>query len=238
LVPGQPRLDTSFQPVQGKTWCLPQNISFAPNWIFRLPVALVMLPTDEVPNVTDGLLPGGTPVTESFGPGSTVGMVVASEMGPHRFMGSSETLRVPVISETVAPSVLICGRRGLHRDRFHHVADLQRHVYAHHLVDIHLDPGDLGYLKPGLPDFDFVVSHRDELDIVVARFASRCVINIVRAGIGSGDLGTGHGLTAGIRDGSHQRSCGCDLSLAIKGECREPTNDRNTLFSWFPLFEA
>ena len=47
--PGESRSVSSF------TSAKHQNCSLAPNWMFRFPVALVMLPNDEVSSVADGL---------------------------------------------------------------------------------------------------------------------------------------------------------------------------------------
>ena len=109
------------------------------------------------------------------------------------------------------------GGSGLHRDRFHYVADFQRDVVAHHLVDIHVDAGHPGHLEPGLLDFQIVVADGHELKVVVSLVGRDGGVGIVGTGIDGTNLGAGHGLAAGIDDRSDERSGGGDLRADTDG---------------------
>src|SRR5437763_13681953 len=82
--------------------------------------------------------PGGIPVFEDLGPRMTSEEVVASFSASRPLSGRSETERVFSVSEMVASSLAMAGRR-LDRERLIHGTDLQHDIGAHRLVSLHHD---------------------------------------------------------------------------------------------------
>ncbi|MBV6433149.1 MAG: hypothetical protein IANPNBLG_03320 [Bryobacteraceae bacterium] len=75
-------------------------------FITLIPSSDMLLEISRVPAPTKSL-PGGVAVSDDLGPRNTPGVNTASCMASRPFKGSSATARVPMLSRTVASSVLM-----------------------------------------------------------------------------------------------------------------------------------